>query len=244
MNRSTAISLFLPFGLALTAAGDYTVFFASGTDTKRLAEQLAPYREAHPTEKAVYIPLDDKPATLTAAHNTALALRAGVKELPSVAAADAKGEYAALPLRTLTKESVAEAAKAASAPDRRERYEQQRYRSRQYYLFARLSLRGDKATDRELAQDIADCRQLMSDANAKEEDCQLLGLRCLYPMLMMQYARGYKGAHTPATEAKLLEAIAALEAARDLNPDTPLGREAYRERERLRMARRQARQAE
>ena len=61
---------------------------------------------------------------------------------------------------------------------------------------------------------------------------------------MLQYTNGYNGAHTPASEAKLLEAITALEAARDLNKDSELGKAASEERERLRMARRKARQYE
>ncbi|MCQ2367266.1 MAG: hypothetical protein MJ056_08935 [Akkermansia sp.] len=75
---------------------------------------------------------------------------------------------------------------------------------------------------------------------------QELGLRALYPLLMLEYAQGHRanGAHTPETEAKLLEAIAALEAVRDLDPQSTCGRKAHEERERLRMARRQARQAE
>ncbi|MBR4310898.1 MAG: hypothetical protein IKT79_07700, partial [Akkermansia sp.] len=59
-----------------------------------------------------------------------------------------------------------------------------------------------------------------------------------------QYKRGYNGAHTPYTEAKLLEAIAALEAARDLHRETKLGNQALKERERLRKARREARKYE
>jgi hypothetical protein len=54
----------------------------------------------------------------------------------------------------------------------------------------------------------------------------------------------YKGAHTPASEAKLLEAIAALEAARNMDRNSNIGKQAYDERERLRKARRQARTME
>lgn len=242
MRRAATALLALP-ALCLTAAAD-TVFFAQGTDSKVIAEQLAPYRSAYPDRKADYVPLVSKPANLPAARQTAQAIRAGVTALPCLVLADAQGDYAALPLATLTEETLRAAEERAKAPDRKQQFEQRRYQANQYYLFARIGLGAQKATDRELAQDIATCRSLMTAPQATQEDTQLLGLRCLYPLLMLQYTRGYKGAHTPATEAKLLEAIAALEAARDLNPDSPLGKAAHQERERLRMARRQARQAE
>ena len=84
----------------------------------------------------------------------------------------------------------------------------------------------------------------MEHEHCTDEQQQLLGLRCLYPLLMQQYTNAYKGAHTPASEAKLLEAIAALETARDLAPNTALGKRAHDERHRLRMARREARKYE
>ena len=52
------------------------------------------------------------------------------------------------------------------------------------------------------------------------------------------------GAHTPASEAKFLEAIDAVEKARDMDRSSIIGRKAYDERERLRKARRQARTME
>ena len=84
----------------------------------------------------------------------------------------------------------------------------------------------------------------MSHSVATVHDRQLLGFRCLYPLLMLQYTNGYRGAHTPVTEAKLLEAIAALEEARDLDRESDIGKAAAAEREKLRTARRKARQYE
>ena len=96
----------------------------------------------------------------------------------------------------------------------------------------------EEATDEHLSELIQESRQLLSHELCTKELQQLIGLRCLYPLLMKQYAIGHTGAHTPETEAKLLEAIAALEEARDINPNSALGKRAHDERHRLRMARR------
>jgi hypothetical protein len=88
---------------------------------------------------------------------------------------------------------------------------------------------------------LATTRALISHPLATPADKQRLGFQCLYPLLLRQYTNMYTGAHTPASEAKLLEAIAALETARDIDRNTRIGRLAHAERERLRKARLQTR---
>lgn len=221
------------------------VYYETGTDTKRLTEPLTPFRKAHPQQELKFIPLSSQCRTMHDAVNAAKAVVAGVTELPCLILCDEAGEYAALPLRTLTEESLASAESSAAAPDREEKAAARRYLGKEYLLFARMAL-SQPMDDATLGLCLDSCRALMNHPLASTEDRQLLGLRCLYPLLLEEYRRGYAKAraHTPATEAKLLEAIAALEAARDLAPDTKLGQQASAERERLRTARRQARTAE
>lgn len=221
------------------------VYFEAGTDTAGFGKKLAPYRESRASGELKFKALSTQCRSVHDALNASEAVAAGVAELPCLVLRDADGPYAALPLRTLSKESVQAAQQSAAAPDRAEQANARLYTAKQYLLFARMAL--TKPLDEEtLGLCLANCRALMEHPLAQTEDKQLLGLRCLYPLLMEEYRRGYEaeGAHTPATEAKLLEAIAALEKARDLEPDSQLGRQAAAERERLRTARRQARAAE
>ena len=62
----------------------------------------------------------------------------------------------------------------------------------------------------------------------------------MYPALMCLYAAEYNKAHTAISEHFFMQAIAALELARDLDASSQLGRLAYEEREKLRAARLQA----
>ena len=101
-----------------------------------------------------------------------------------------------------------------------------------------------KLEGKELQQCLSNCRALMEHPFATPADKQRLGYSCLYPLLMREYANLYTGAHTPDSEAKLLEAIAVLEAARDADRNSDIGKKAFAERERLRKARRQARTME
>lgn len=221
------------------------VYFENGTDTQRMAEQLAPFRQVHPQRELKFVPITSQCRTMHDAVNAAKGVVAGITELPCLVLCDAAGEYAALPLRTLTAEALTAAERAATAPDREEKAAARRYLGKEYLLFARMAL-AQPMDDATLGLCLDSCRALMNYPLATTEDKQLLGLRCLYPLLLEEYRRGYAkgGAHTPATEAKLLEAIAALENARDIAPDTKLGKQAAAERERLRAARRQARTAE
>ncbi|MCQ2365303.1 MAG: hypothetical protein MJ051_07110 [Akkermansia sp.] len=221
------------------------VYFEKGADTAAISKSLAPYRNSGADGELKFKPLTTQCRSVHDAAHAAEALAAGVTELPCLVLRDAEGPYAALPLRTLTKEAVQAAQQSATAPDRAEQADARLYTAKQYLLFARMAL--TKPMEEEtLGLCLTSCRTLMEHPLAQTEDKQLLGLRCLYPLLLEEYRRGYaaEGAHTPATEAKLLEAIAALETARDLAPDTKLGQQAAAERERLRAARRQARTAE
>ncbi|MGN0864926.1 MAG: hypothetical protein ACI4P8_02115 [Akkermansia sp.] len=217
-----------------------TVYFEVGSDTEELSRRLTPLRKRHPQQELRFVALAPACRTMHDAVNAAQAMVAGVAELPALVLGDEEGDFAALPLRELTPETLRTAEQAAEAPQRAEAAAERRYRAKEYLLFARMALA--QPMSEEIAElCLTSCRALMNHPKATPADRQLLGLRCLYPLLMQQYARGYRGAHTPETEAKLLEAIAVLEAARDTDPNSNLGKQAFAERERLRAARRKAR---
>ncbi len=218
------------------------LYVQAGADMAKWEPVLAPLRAAEPQleYKVVEVPvLPDSPA---AAKARAKAVEAGIAALPSLVLKDEQGVYAALPLTRLTLQKLEEARAQSNDPQREDAASRRRFNARCYLLCARISQPG--MADEAVTNAIEECRLLMQHGKAEDADRQFIGLRCLYPLLMVQYARGYNGAHSPQTEAKLLEAIAALEAARDINRETPLGKEAFAERERLRTARREARQSE
>lgn len=229
---------------ALSSQGeDYTVYFRKGSNTAALVNMLTPLRTAVPQAECRYVQLDDAAETLESAINSANALKAGVQELPSLVISDERGAYAVIPLTSLNAATLEAAKTAASAPARDQAARQRTFEAQQYLLFARMALISPLEGDT-LQQCLSTCRALMEHPFATQADKQRLGFLCLYPLLMREYTTMYTGAHTPASEAKLLEAIAALETARDLAPETSIGKKAYDERERLRTARRQARTME
>ena len=229
---------------ALHAGGEeYTVYFRQGTDTAAVSRRLAPLRQADPQAECRYVVLVDEATTLPDAINSANAIQAGVTELPSLVIADAQGAYAVMPVAQVSTATLEAARHAATAPDRDQLARKRKFEAQQYLLFARMALVRPLEGDA-LQQCIGTCRALMEHPFATPADKQRLGFRCLYPLLMQEYATMHRGAYTPASEAKLLEAIAALEAARDLDRNTPDGKQAFAERERLRTARRQARTME
>lgn len=187
--------------------------------------------------------LTDRCKTVKEAHLHARAIEAGVHELPCLVLADDAGPYAVLPLHDLQARDVEKARALAHHPERKELYKQRLFNAKIYLLCARTAL-CDQLDAKGMENTVRECRKTMAHPMCTTARKQFLGLYCLYPMLMRQYAAGYTGAHTPETEAKLLEAIAALEEARDLDPDSKLGMKAYDERERLRAARREARKYE
>lgn len=229
---------------SLHAGGEeYTVYFRAGTNTASMVKMLAPLRAAEPQVKCRYVVLEDVAETMAEAINSANALQAGVDELPSLVISDSQGAYATIPLPALTPASLQAAKAAAAAPNRDQHARQRTFEAQQYLLFARMALTQPLEGDA-LQQCLNTCRALMEHPFATPADQQRLGYLCLYPLLMREYTNMYTGAHTPATESKLLEAIAALEKARDMDRNSEIGKKAHTERERLRAARRQARTVE
>lgn len=239
---------FLPvlmLGLAaFQAAGEeYTVYFRQGTNTAGLVRMLAPLRKAEPQSECRYVVLSDTAESMAEAINSANALKAGVEELPCLVLGDTRGVYTALPLHKLSAETLQAAKARANAPDRQQKADARNFLAQQYLLMARMTLQNPLQNET-LEQCLNTCRALMEHPLATPADKQRLGFECLYPLLMRQYTNMYTGAHTPASEAKFLEAIAALETARDADRNSTIGKKAYTERERLRAARRQARTLE
>lgn len=243
MFRSILATLLCSSALTAAAADEYTVYFRAGTHTASMVRMLAPLRAAEPKVECRYVVLDDEAENMPSAINSANALKAGVQELPCLVMSDERGSYAAIPLSDLNNATLEAARAAAGAPDRDQKARQRTFEAQQYLLFARMALITPLEGEN-LQQCLASCRALMEHPFATQNDKQRLGYLCLYPLLMREYANMYTGAHTPASEAKLLEAIAALEDARDLDRSTTIGKKAYTERERLRKARRQARTME
>lgn len=241
MKGVLAIALMLMPVMA--GAEEYTVYFRQGGSPAGLVRMLAPLRAEVPQVHCRYVVLADAADSLQEAINSANALKAGVQELPSLVISDEQGAYAAIPLDQLNKASLQAARQAATAPDREQQARQRNFEAQQYLLFARMALQNPLQGEA-LAQCLNSCRALMEHPFATPADKQRLGFRCLYPLLMLEYAQMHTGAHTPASEAKLLEAIAALEEARDMDRNSDIGKQAFAERERLRKARRQARTME
>ena len=225
------------------SADTYTVFLPQGTEPSAVEERLAPLRRAVPDANCNFVYLADKCNSMHEAVQAAKAIRAGVTHLPSLILADEEGEYASVPLHRLSDETLSAAHAIAKDETREQKAAIRRFQAKEYLLFARLEL-AQPLSEEVIELSIVSCRTLMSHSVATKHDRQLLGFRCLYPLLMLQYTNGYRGAHTPTTEAKLLEAIAALEEARDLDRESDIGKAAAAEREKLRAARRKARQYE
>lgn len=236
------VAVFL-LGSAVSSADTYTVYLPEGMEPSSVERKLEPLRRAVPDADYQFVHLASKCNNMHEAVQAAKAIRAGVTHLPSLVLSDEEGEYAAVPLHILTDDSLSAAHSVAKGEDRESKCAIRRFQAKEYLLFARLNL-AQPLSDEVIELCIVSCRTLMSHSIATEHDRQLLGYRCLYPLLMLRYTNAYKGAHTPESEALLLEAIAALEAARDIDRDSDIGKEAFAERERLRAARRKARQYE
>ncbi len=228
--------------LPLGAAESRELYVLAGADMAKWEPVLAPLRAAEPQMEYTVVEVPAKAGSPAATKVQARAIEAGIAALPSLVLKDDRGIYATLPLTKLTVQKLQEAQALANDPQRDAAAARRLFDARCYLLCARIS--EPAIADDALVTAIEECRLLLRHAKAEEADRQFLGLRCLYPLLMTQYARGYNGAHSPQTETKLLEAIAALEAARDINRESELGKEAFAERERLRTARREARQYE
>lgn len=234
--------LLLLLALACSAQETWELFYPAGSkdEETKLVKSLQPL-----LPKGVKLslqPLPEKCRSASAAQSHAHAIDAGVHTLPCLVLRDEKGAYAALPLQGLTAESITHAQQqAAAAPDREQLTRHRRLTAQLYYLRALWTLAQSPAEQDTV---IAAYREALQRPTADETARQHIGFYCLYPALMQQYAAEYNGGHSPRTENKLLEAIAAIEAVRDTNPETRLGRLAYDERERLRAARLKSRQYE
>lgn len=237
--RSWLPAIFL--SLPLAAAQKYEIFVPNGTDTKVLDSQICRLLPQQPVYQ--YVELSRTCHTVQEAQRQARAIQANVTVLPSLIISGADDTCIALPLTGLTEEEVHRTEKQLLSPSMKDEYKRRHFDALVFLVGARLSIENN-LDDTELASMISTCQQLLSFNQATSEQKQFINLHYLYPMLMMQYTKGYNGAHTPKTEAKLLEAIAALETARDIAPLSPIGRQAHEERERLRAARIKSRQYE
>lgn len=165
----------------------------------------------------------------------AKAILNGVRELPCLVVCDNKGPYAVLSYQHLSAENLQTAHTLVNHADREKIATEQEIKSRLFMVCAMLGEASIDDTTLELI--IQECRLLLNHPHTNTEQKQFIGYKCLYPALMLQYTRAYKGAHTPYSEKKFIEAINELENARDIDPKSKLGRQAYAERERLRSAR-------
>lgn len=172
----------------------------------------------------------------------AKALLNGVRELPCLVICDEKGPYAVLSYQQLSADTLQSAHALVNHAERETIAAEQEIKSRLYMVCAMLSEQSIDDATLELV--VQECRLLLNHPHISMEQQQFIGYKCLYPALMLQYVRAYKGAHTPYSEKKFLEAITELEKARDIEPKSKLGRLAYAERERLRSARLKAKKYE
>lgn len=230
--------------LCLPSSADSCILYvqegAEGTKASAFCRSLL---EGEPLALEKVVSLRQECTTFAEAQQQARAMEDGVTFLPCLVLSNEEGAYAALPLRGLTKEKLATVRQAGqNTPLQEEEIQERRFNAHLYLLCAKVGL--TPLDDEGLARAVRESRRLLRNRQAQQRQQQFIGLHLLYPLLMEQYRRGYQGAHTPQTEAKLLEAIAALEEARDIDPGSALGRKAHAERERLRMARRKSRQYE
>lgn len=233
-------------GAAAVAAEEppYRLYAAEDFPVEVLRERMEPLKQLAPQATYQLVPLPGRAQNLQQAQRVAKAIEDGVTQLPCLVPVDERGGLACVGLGgKLTAEALEASRASAADPQRQVRAQQRLLQAHQYLLFAELAFTRPM-TMRDLEERVARCRSLMKNPHATNTTRQRLGLLALYPMLMQQYALLYTGGHSPQTEAKLLEAIAALDAARDAGPNTVLGRKAHAERERLRAARLQARQRE
>lgn len=236
------LPLLLP--LMLHAEENWRIFMAEDMNAELIRQEVQKHLPNTPGQRCEYIILPKECKTLEKAHAQARAIECGVTALPAAVLTDEHGPFATLPLRHLTEDKLQEARANKETSGRREDAQKHRLEAHLFLLCARVAMQQED--DANLAIRIEECRNLVAHAHATDEHRQFIGLRLLYPLLMEQYKRGYyhATAHNPTTEAKLLEAIAALEAARDINAESALGKQAFAERERLRAARRKSRQYE
>lgn len=233
--RWLLIILFLSLA---SAAEEWVLYHAPGDDAAALTAQVQPYLPDGVELRLCA--LADEAHGAEALRQHAAAMADGVHELPCLALGDADGVYALLPLRSLCPQALEQARSLSAAPDRARQTQRRKLLAEAYTLAAELA---DAPPDAQEAL-VAKLHKLVQQPATPDDLRQFIGLHILYPAIMRQYAAGYTGAHTPLTEAKLLEGIGVLEYVRDLAPTSQLGRKAHDERERMRAARLKSRQYE
>lgn len=235
--RSAALAVVMAASAAAQEA--WELYHAPEADGAALAEQIQTLLP--PDVRLRLRPLSAEHGSKQDEQRHEHAIAAGVRSLPCLVLRDAAGAYATLPLQGLTAGRIAQARELAHAPTREAEARKRRLVARLYRLrLAWLRCEDDAARD----SVIGHYRSMMKKPEVDEELRQFIGLHCLYPALMHCYAMAYQGAHTPRSEALLLEAIRVLEEVRDAKPTSYWGRRAYEEREKLRAARLKSRQYE
>ena len=224
------------FSQSLAAEDTYKLFIHEGADSATAENTIKAVLPELAECKTFIIPNDCN--DLAAAQIQAEAIYAGVTHLPCLVLQDEQGPYATLNLHQLNAETLTAARQKASSAQRAKLTKERELAARIFLICATLGTQSP--SDENLEKTVKECRALIADEHTDIPQKQFIGYRCLYPALMLQYSRAYTGAHSPYSEAKLLQAIEALEEARDLMPTSRLGRLAYDERERLRKARLQA----
>ncbi len=218
------------------AGETWILYHAPGADVEALRGAAVRVAPADVTISSQCLPTSCESADDLNAQRSAIG--AGVHMLPCLGLQDAEGCYAVLPLHGLSAQGVHTARDLARAPRRRELEAQRLLAADLYYDTACVHLpfipQRDKAAAVAHLQTLAESLQFSVDTR------QFIALRCLYPSLMRLYAAEYNGAHTPTSERLFLQAISALELARDLDTSSELGRQAHQERESLRAARLQS----
>ncbi len=182
-------------------------------------------------------------ATLRA--NTIAALRDGIYYLPTLVLSDEKGPYARVVGAVATQEGrtfderLAQA-RSMKTSDRRPAIgvrAADRASAELYELLVRVSQIDDDTGSETVLQLEDDVRRYLQTPQVTAAERQRLTLEVLYPLALRRYAKAYRGAHTPESEALFLRAVAILEEARDIDPASEAGKRAHEWREELRRAR-------
>lgn len=211
----------------------WLIYHAPGADIKAIQEAA---NKVVPAD--ISVALRALPTTCETAQDLEIcraAISAGVHVLPSLVLQDAGGTYAALPLRGLSSKGVQAARTLSSNPQRGEHAKQRQLAGDLYYDTSCIKLPGIPLHEKLAA--VNRLRILSQSEHLPTETRQLIALRCVYSSLLRLCAKVYDRAHTPVSEQLFLQAVAALELARDLDPLSKLGRLAHDEREKLRAER-------
>ncbi len=218
------------------AGETWVLYHAPGADAKALYQVALSVTPPGTTVISQALPATCKSADDLKIQRSAMS--AGVHVLPCLALQDERGCYAVLPLRGLSARGVHTARELARAPRRAELAAQRLLAADLYFDIACARLPFIPMHEKTAA--MAHLRRLAESETLSVKTRQFIVLHCLYSSLMCMYAAEYSGAHTTTSEQLFLQAIAALEIARDMDASSEIGRLAHQEREKLRAARLQA----